>query len=143
MTQLQGFVDPSRLTHVCKLHKATYGLKQAPRAWYLQLTTYLQSLGFKGSSSDTSLFVHNYGGEFIILLVYVDDIVIISNNTVALTKLLMDFNRLFAMKDLGPLNYFLGIEVHRAPSNMYLTQTKYVFDLLHMTKMHDAKPPTS
>ena len=57
MTQPQGFVDPTRPIHVCKLHKAIYGLKQAPRAWFLCLTNYLQSLGFLGSQVDPSLFV--------------------------------------------------------------------------------------
>ncbi|XXG59499.1 hypothetical protein AAC387_Pa04g1573 [Persea americana] len=76
MDQPQGFVDPNHPTHVCKLHKSIYGLKQAPREWYLRLTNYLKSLGSSGSSTDTSLFVQNFGREFIILLIYVDDIVV-------------------------------------------------------------------
>lgn len=140
MVQPQGFVDSTRPTHVCKLHKAIYGLKQAPHEWYLQLTNCLQSLGFNGSSVDTTLFVRDFGGEFIILLIYVDDIVVTSNYTCALTKLLMELRRLFSMKDLGPLHYFLGIEVKQTPSDMYLTQPKYVMDLLRHTNMHDAKP---
>ena len=104
MEQPQGFVDPSRPTHVCKLYKAINGLKQAPRAWYLRLTNYLQSLGFTGSLANTSLFVRNFGGEIIILLIYVDDIVVTSNNTGALPKLLRELSRLFAMKDLGPIH---------------------------------------
>lgn len=63
-----------------------------------------------------------------------------SNNTVALPKLLRELSRLFVMKDLGPLHYFLGIEVHRIHSNLYFTHTKYVLNLLHKTNMKDAKP---
>ena len=62
------------------------------------------------------------------------------NNTCAFPKLLWGLSRLFAMKDLGEPNFFLGIEVKRSPIDMYLTQIKYVLDLLHRTNMHDAKP---
>lgn len=140
MDRPQGFPDPNRPSHVCKLHKAIYGLEQAPWTWYLRLTNYLQSLGFIGSNADTSLFVRQLGGEFIIFLIYVDDIVITSNHVAAMPKLLRDLGSLFAMKDLGPLHYFIGIEACRVSSNLYLTQTKYVWDLLHKTQMHDAKP---
>ena len=116
MEQPQGFVDSSKPNHVCQLHKAIYGLKQAPRAWYLRLTNYLQSLGFIGSNADTSLFFRNFGGEFTVLLIYVDDIAVTSNNSATLPKLVVDLGRLFAMKDLGPLHYFLGIEAHRVNS---------------------------
>lgn len=85
------------------------------------------------------MFVRNFGGEVIVLL-NVDDIVVTSNNTCALPKLLMELRRLFTIKDLGPLHYFFGIEVKRTPSYMYLTQTKYVLDLVRRTDMHDAKP---
>lgn len=59
--------------------------------------------------------MRHFGGEFIILLIYVDDIVIISNHATALPKLLRDLGSLFAMKDLGLLHYFLGIEACRVP----------------------------
>ena len=87
-----------------------------------------------------SLFVHNFGGEFIVLLIYVDDIVLTSNNPGALPKLLVELGRLFAMKDLGPIHYFLGIEAYRVDSDLYLTQTTYIWDLLRQTNMQDAKP---
>lgn len=66
---------------------------------------------------------------------------ITSNHAGVLPKLLQDLGRsLFAMKDLGPIHYFLGIEAHWLPLDLYLPQMKHVWDLLHKTKMHDAIP---
>lgn len=109
-----------------RLHKASDGLKRAPLAYYLRLTNYLQSLGLIDSSANTSLFVRNFGGEPIVLLIYVDDIVVTSNDSAALPKLLIDVGRLFAMKDLCPLQYFLEIEARISKSKLHLTQTKYI-----------------
>ena len=53
---------------------------------------------------------------------------------------MIDLVLLFAMKDLGPLHYFLGLKAHKVQSELYLTQTKYIWDLLQRTNMHDAKP---
>lgn len=66
---------------------------------------------------------------------------ITSNHAGVLPKLLRDLGRsLSAMKDLGPIHYFLGIEAHQLPLDLYLPHTKHVWDLLHKTKMHDAIP---
>ena len=56
MEQPPGFVNTAHPNHVCQLNKSLYGLKQAPRAWFLKLSTYLLSLGFSASKTDTSLF---------------------------------------------------------------------------------------
>lgn len=77
MEQSPGFTDLDQPTHVCRL----YGLKEALRAWYLHLTNYLQSLSFVGSGANTSLFLCQFEGEFIILLIYVDVIVLTSNKS--------------------------------------------------------------
>ena len=99
------------------------GLSKPPRrgTFVLQITS--KVLGFNDSSVDTSLFARNFGGEFVILLIYVDDILVTGNKNAALPKLLRELGSLFAMKDLGPLHYSLGIEAHRASSNLYLKQS--------------------
>ena len=69
MSQLEGFVDPTRPSYVCKLWKALYGLKQAPRAWLDKLRTTLLNWGFKNSIYDTSLFCTHKDGRMLLLLI--------------------------------------------------------------------------
>ena len=121
MRQPPGYEEPSRLGQVCKLDKALYGLKQAPRAWYSRLSTKLQSLGFSASKADTSLFFYNKGGVTIFMLIYVDDIVVASSSEKAVGALLHDLGMDFALKDLGELHYYLGIEVKKVGDGIILS----------------------
>jgi histone deacetylase 1/2 len=125
---------------VCKLDKALYGLKQAPRAWYFRLSTKLQSLGFKPSKADVSLFYFRNGGVTMFLLIYVDDIIVASSSQEATAALLRKLQSEFALKDLGDLHYFLGIEVKRIQQGIVLSQGKYTSDLLKKVGMVDCKP---
>jgi hypothetical protein len=109
--QPPGFEDPHAPHHVCKLDKALYGLKQEPRAWYSRLSSKLSELGFTPAKADTTLFLFNKSGITIFVLVYVDDIIVTSSSSYAITALLQDLNENFAIKDLGDLHFFLGIEV--------------------------------
>lgn len=113
MHQPPGFEDPTKPHFVCKLDKALYGLKQAPRAWFSKLSKKLIDLGFIGSKADTSLFFLNKGGITMFVLVYVDDIIVASSSERATAALLQDLRGEFALKDLGELHYFLGIEVSK------------------------------
>lgn len=140
MEQPPGFIDKDYPDHVCRLRKAVYGLKQAPRAWYVELTTFLLSLGFKNSLSDTSMFVLHRGSEVVYLLVYVDDILITGNSKTLIALVLKQLGDRFSMKDPEDLNYFLGIEAHRTEKGLHLSQRKYILDLLHRHGMTDAKP---
>uniref|UniRef100_A0A2N9ETF7 Reverse transcriptase Ty1/copia-type domain-containing protein n=1 Tax=Fagus sylvatica TaxID=28930 RepID=A0A2N9ETF7_FAGSY len=143
MTQPAGFVHPSYPHHVCHLRKALYGLKEAPCAWYSRLSTRLLDLGFKGCKSDTSLFIHRSGPELILFLIYVDDIIITGTNSTSITRLINTLQGDFALKDLGPLHFFLGVEAHKVDSGMYLSQRRYITDLLRKTNLHEAKPVAS
>lgn len=124
MDQPQGFVNPKRPTHVCKLHKSIYGLKQAPRAWFQRLSSLIEDLGFQGSKVDPSLFTYNKKGVRLILLIYVDDIIITGNNMDHLHSLIRKLSTKFAIKDLGPLSYFLGLDAQFTYNGLYITQTK-------------------
>ena len=140
MQQPPGFVERGKENYICKLDKALYGLKQAPRAWYSRLSTKLVDLGFKPSRADMSLFIFNRGGITMYVLVYVDDIIVASSTDQATSALLKDLQKDFALKDLGDLHYFLGIEVKKVRNGIVLTQHKYANDLLKKTGMVDCKP---
>ena len=139
MQQPSGFIDPSKPSYVCKLHKSLYGLKQAPMAWYDKLFQTLISLGFHNSQSDCSLFV-TFEPALVIVLVYVDDILVTGSNTQVCTAFITRLSHLFPVKDLGPLHYFLGLEVHRSSAGIFMSQHKYALDLLLKTQMDGSKP---
>jgi histone deacetylase 1/2 len=140
MCQPPGYVDKVHPDYVCKLDKALYGLKQAPRAWYGRLCGKLVALGFVPSKADTSLFYYNKGGHSMFILVYVDDIIVASSSSEAVNALLMDLKEEFALKDLGNLHYFLGIEVKRGKDGLLMSQERYARDVLMRSGMDKCKP---
>jgi hypothetical protein len=140
MSQPPGYQHPLYPNHVCKLQRAIYGLKQAPRAWFSRLSTKLRELGFHGSRSDSSLFIYKTKSLTMYILIYVDDIIITSSQPVAIDDLLRSLTHDFAVKDLGTLNFFLGLEVISNPHGILLSQQRYIMDLLFRTKMSEAKP---
>lgn len=130
MRQPPGFEDSSHPEYICRLDKALYGLKQAPRAWHARLSDVLHGLGFTASTADTSLFILRRPDVTIYLLVYVDDIIVVSSSTTATDRLIHQLGNSFALKDLGELHFFLGIEVKRSSGCLHLSQHKYASELL-------------
>jgi histone deacetylase 1/2 len=129
---------------VCRLNRALYGLKQAPRAWFERLRDTLKSFGFVGSKCDSSLFIYCHNSITVYLLVYVDDIIITGSSSTFVQNIIDKLHSTFALKQLGDLEYFLGVEVHSLPNGtLHLTQSKYIRDLLVKTNMQDAKPISS
>jgi hypothetical protein len=102
----------------------------------------LVQLGFLASKTDISLFLFNKDGIQIYFLIYVDDIIIISLSPAATDRLLGQLQDDFAVKDLGLLSYFLGIEVRHHPNGLTLTQRKYIHDILLHTNMLSASGAT-
>jgi hypothetical protein len=129
----------SSLKQFVSLIKPFYGLKQVPQAWYSRLSSKLQQIGFKSSKADTSLFIYHKKGVSIYLLIYVDDIIMASSNSAAADALLQELREEFALKDLGELSYFLGIEVNKVRDGLLLTQGKYASDLLEKARMMNCK----
>lgn len=123
---------------MCRLHKALYGLKQAPRAWFDKLKSALESFSFSSARSDQSLLVRHSSQYTLFVLVYVDDILITGSSNTEIQSLISQLHARFALKDLGEVNYFLGIEVTRTSEGLYLTQSKYITDLLCKVKMQYA-----
>ena len=125
---------------VCKLTKVLYSLKQAPRAWYHKLSIALQQLGFKPTKSDVSLFTKVTLSTTTYILIYVSDIIVTGSSPTYIIELIQHLNSSFALKDIGPLHYFLGIEVsHTTDGGLFLSQAKYVNDLLQKAQMNGCK----
>jgi hypothetical protein len=136
MRQPPSFVDPDKPDHYCKLIRSLYGLKQAPRAWHARLSSVLGSLGFSPSVTDTSLFVLRRSDITVYLLIYVDDIIVLSSTAAAIPKLISQLCSEFSVKDLGVLHYFLEIEVSSSSSgSLLLRERKYALELLTRARM--------
>ena len=86
--QSLGFVNSTLPFHMCRLYKSLYGLKQAQWAWYTRLNDFLLFIGFHASKVDTSLFIFSVDIDICYLLVYVDDILLMGNNSLLLQRLI-------------------------------------------------------
>ena len=97
-------------------------------------------LGFILNQTNSSLFVHHTTAGTVYILLYVDDMVLTGTNPALIKTLITRLSKEFAMKDLGSLHYFLGIEVQHNFQGLFLSQTKYALDLLQRADMIEAKP---
>ncbi|GJW68107.1 putative RNA-directed DNA polymerase [Tanacetum coccineum] len=123
--------------------QSLYGLKQALHAWFERLSKALFDLGFKGSKTDPSLFIYSCGDTLLYILVYVDDIIVTCNNKGTIDNIICQIGSAFALKDLGPLNYFLSIEIVPYVSGILLSQKKYILELLQSASLSNCNPMSS
>ncbi|XP_019434537.1 PREDICTED: uncharacterized protein LOC109341152 [Lupinus angustifolius] len=140
MHQPLGYRDHDHPDYVCLLHKSLYGLKQAPRAWYKRFADYVFSIGFVDSKCDNSLFIFSKGLSVAYILLYVDDIILTASSDALRCSIMNLLSFEFDMKDLGPLNYFLGIAVTRHKGGMFLSQHKYAEEIISRAGMASSKP---
>ena len=131
--------SPSR-NEVARLRRSLYGLKQAPRAWFENFRSTILALGFTQSPYDPSLFLKKTAQATTMLLVYVDDIIITGTHSNMIHRLQSSLQAAFHMKDLGPLTYFLGLEVKQSRKGLFLHQSKYASDLYDLAGLTDATP---
>ena len=134
-----GF-SASQSDMVCKLRKSLYKLKQAPRWWFSNFSIALKSYGFQQSYLDYSLFILHREDTQLVVLVYVDNLIITGNTPSAIKHFMLYLSTCFHMKDLGILKYFLGIEVDRNPTGIFLCQHKYALDIIFEAGLLGAKP---
>eukprot|EP00253_Pinus_taeda_P029055 PITA_29055 len=144
MSQPEGFAVKGHEPKVCKLVKSLYGLKQAPRAWYEKLTEHLLKLNFNHFDlDDATLFVKKVGKTVVYLVVYVDDLLMTGNNESYIASIKKELGKTFEMTDLGYVHYYLGIEVTQHPKSIFLSQKKYIGDLLNRFGMTEGNPLTT
>jgi hypothetical protein len=139
--QPYDFVSFSHMDYVCKLTKSLYGLKQAPHTCFFGLPHFfLSKLGFRGSKSDTSLFILRHGNSTTYLLLYVDDIILTASTTTLLHNIIHQLHFEFAITDLDHLQHFLGISVQRTHDGLFLSQHQYAYELLDLAHMSHCNP---
>lgn len=127
------------LTLVYQLKKSLYGLRQAPRQWFSKLSITLLNDNFTQSKSDASLFLKRSSDRITVILAYVDDLLICGSDTSTINSIKHMLSSNFHMKDLGPVRYFLGLEIDRTDAGFFISQQKYVKDLLQEYGMSQAK----
>lgn len=141
MKQPEGFEIKGKENLVCKLKKSIYGLKQSPRCWNVALDTQLKEMGFAQSNNDPCIYYKNTGGDMFYMGVYVDDIVLAGKSETDLKQVKIALSRKFDIKDLGKLNYFLGVKVEKQESgSIWIGQPAYTESLLAEFEMQDCKP---
>jgi ATP-binding cassette subfamily B (MDR/TAP) protein 1 len=134
MVQPEGFEKTRKEHLVCKLKKSLYGLKQAPRQWYKKFDSFMTSHEYTKTDADHCVYVKTFRGDkFIILLLYVDDM------------LKKELSKFFDMKNLGPAKQILGMQIvrDRKARKLWLSQQRYVDRVPERFNMKDAKPVTT
>lgn len=138
--EVLGFQNPTAKGKVCRLKKVPYGLKQSPKTWFERFSSVMRQRRYLQSQADHTLFIKYQQSEFIALTMYVDDIVMTRNDIGEVEQLKMYLSQQFEIKDLGPLHYFLGIEVLCSKKVVFLSQRKYVLDILEEARMLGYRP---
>ena len=100
----------------------------------------MRKYGFQQSNSDHTLFLKHRLGKITALIVYVDDMIITEDDVEKISRLQDQLSTKFEMKNLGGLKYFLGIEVARSRQGIFLSQRKYILDLLAEVGLLECKP---
>ncbi|GJT13856.1 putative ribonuclease H-like domain-containing protein [Tanacetum coccineum] len=141
--QPPGFEDPSHPNKVYRVVKALYGLHQAPRAWYERLSTFLLKHGYRRGAIDKTLFIKKDRRDIMLVQVYVDDIIFGSTKS----SMVKDFEELmqkeFKMSSMGELTFFLGLQVKQTSAGIFLSQDKYVKDILNKFDFRTIKPAST
>ncbi|GJS91610.1 putative ribonuclease H-like domain-containing protein [Tanacetum coccineum] len=125
-----GFVDPAHPNKVYKVIKALYGLHQAPKAWYETLSSFLMENGFRRGTIDKTLFIKKKKSDIMLVQVYVDDIIFGSTKKSMCTEFEDCMHKRFQMNSIGELTFFLGLQVKQQPNGIFISQDKYVADIL-------------
>ncbi|GJR66897.1 putative ribonuclease H-like domain-containing protein [Tanacetum coccineum] len=130
VSQPPGFVDPDHPKKVYKVVKALYGLHQAPRAWYATLSTFLEKHGYRRGTIDKTLFIKKNKKNIMLVQVYVDDIIFGSTKKSWCDKFETLIKGRFQMSLMGELTFFLGLQVKQSQNGLFISQDKYVADML-------------
>ncbi|KAL6348428.1 hypothetical protein AAG906_005736 [Vitis piasezkii] len=132
MVQLENFESNDSKQLVCKLKRSIYGLKEASRQWYRKFDKVITSFSFKENTVDQCIYLKFIGSKFIILVLYVDDILLASSDVELLHETKRFLSSKFDMKDLGNASFVLGI--------LGLSQKSYINKVLSRFGMSNRAP---
>jgi hypothetical protein len=138
--QLPGFESPKYPYRAYKLSKALYGLKQAPRAWYARFKIFLLEHRYVMGSVDKTFFTLNHGTAFLLVQIYVDDIIFGSSSRTLVSRFQKMMESEFQISMMGELTFFLGIQVKQTKQGTFVRQAKYMKDLIKKFNMAELKP---
>lgn len=122
---------------VFKLKKALYGLKQAPLRWNIKFTNFLKEKGFQSLESEQCLFTKK--DCELIMAIYIDDGIIIGNNSSEIEQILEDLEQEFKISVMREPDNFVGFEIVKTEDTVKLLQKKYIKRLLTQCDMDNAK----
>ncbi|GJU36617.1 putative ribonuclease H-like domain-containing protein [Tanacetum coccineum] len=128
--QPPGFEDPDFPDRVYKVEKTLYGLHQAPKAWYETLSTYMLDNRLQRGTIDKTLFIRRDKGDILLVYVYVDDIIFGSTKKSLCTEFEKMMHKKFQMSFMGELTFFLGLQVKQKEDGVFISQDKYVTEIL-------------
>ncbi|GJS15564.1 putative ribonuclease H-like domain-containing protein [Tanacetum coccineum] len=137
--QPPGFEDLDFPDRVYKVEKALYGLHQAPRAWYETLSTYLLDNGFQRGKIDKTLFIKRDKSDLSLVQVYVNDIIFGSTKKKMCTEFEKMMHEKIQMSSMGELTFFLGLQVKQKEDGIFISQDKYVNEILNKFGFSDVK----
>ncbi len=124
---------------VCKLHKTIYGLKQAPRAWYERIHNYLIQIGFQRTNDNSSLYIKEGPDNKIVLAeIFLDDTLFTGNDDLC-KEFLEQMNKEFEMSMFGEIKFFVGLQIQQSKNGIYITQSKYIKEMLKKFGMEDTR----
>nr|GEW44497.1 putative ribonuclease H-like domain-containing protein [Tanacetum cinerariifolium] len=135
-----GFEDHDHPDKVYKVVKSLYGLHQAPRSWYETLAKYLLGNGFHRGTIDQTLFIKRKNGDIFLIQVYVDDIIFGSTKKELCIKLEKLMKDKFQMSSMGELTFFLELQVKQRDDGIFISQDKYVIEILRKFNLTNVKP---
>ena len=142
MQQPLGFIKKGNENKVCKLKRSIYWLKQSSRQWYLRFHKAVTSYNFQMIEEDHCVYIKHFEGNFVILSLYVDDILLAGNNLKSVLTIKKWLSSNFEMKDMGEAEYILAVKIQRDRSKIILSlsQESYINKILERFNMKDCRP---
>uniref|UniRef100_A0AAV1U7S1 Reverse transcriptase Ty1/copia-type domain-containing protein n=1 Tax=Peronospora matthiolae TaxID=2874970 RepID=A0AAV1U7S1_9STRA len=142
MDQPARYLYAKQPEYVGKLKRSLNNLKQSTRMWNQMIDEFMIKMGFNKSESDHCIYIKRDDQVKILVVLYVDDLILASSSNELLKSTKMALSTRFEMKDLGELNYFLGMEIKndRKTGMVTVRQTKFLESVLTKFGMDNSKP---